>query len=159
MPPEAAAFTASGGAYHDGSVVPGSLGNAGSAPATGNQHRLACTIEASLHGSAKIGASGGILLIGKNVLIVPPGALNREVEISGTVSAGNEFKIDFQPHGLQFKKPAGLILDASDCGTAPNVIYLDEQGGIAQRITAIFSNWWHLIAAPLDHFSTYMIDV
>lgn len=152
-------FNFIGGDYHDGHLVPGSLGNAGTAPAPGQQKRLACNIDAPITGSATIGAEGGLLYVGKNVLIVPPGALTKPTTISGTVAAGNQFQIDFQPHGLQFKKPAGLILDASDCGDAPNVVYLDEQGGIAQRITAIFANWWHVIAAPLDHFSTYALDV
>lgn len=144
---------------HDGHIVPGSLGRAGSAPAAGEQKRLSCNVVAPLSGSATIGPEGGLLFIGRNVLIVPPGALTRRTEISGTVAAGNEFQIDFQPHGLQFKKPAGLVLDMSSCADAPNVVYLDEQGGVLQRITAIFSTWWHIIAAPIDHFSTYAVDV
>ncbi len=152
-------FNAVGGDYHNGTLVPGSLGNAGSAPAPGEQKRLSCSISAPLEGTAEIGANGGVLYVGKNVLIVPPGALTETVTISGSVDAGSEFKIDFQPHGLQFKKPAGLILDVSACAGAPNVVYLDEQGSIAQRITAIFATWWHVIAAPLDHFSTYALDV
>lgn len=159
QPSDTAAFSASGGSWHDGHLVPGSLGNAGSAPAPSDQKRLACNIVSPLFGSATIGPDGGVLFVGRNALIVPPGALTKTVTISGTVSAGNQFKIDFQPHGLQFKKPAGLVLDATSCGDVPNVVYLDEQGGIAQRITAIFSNWWHRVAAPLDHFSTYMLDV
>lgn len=155
-----AVFDAANGTYHDGTLVPGSVGQAGSAPSAGDQKHLACNIVSPLYGQATIGSNGGILYIGQNALIIPPGALTKTVVVSGTVDAGNSFKIDFQPHGLQFKKPAGLIIDASSCNNVPNnVVYLDEQGGIAQRITAIFSNWWHLIAAPLDHFSTYMIDV
>jgi hypothetical protein len=144
---------------HDGRIIPGSLGRAGSAPAPGDQKRLACSITAPLSGSATIGPEGGMLFVGRNVLIVPPGALTERTEISGTVAAGNEFQIDFQPHGLQFKKPAGLVLDMSSCADAPNVVYLDEQGGVLQRITAIFSTWWHIIAAPIDHFSTSAVDV
>lgn len=156
---QAPSFTIDPDDLHDGHVVPGSIGNAGSAPATGQQTRLACNIVAPLSGSATIGPEGGLLYVGRNLLIVPPGALTQPVTLSGTVPTGNQFLIDFQPHGLQFKKPAGLVLDMSSCGTAPNVVYLDEQGGILQRITAIFSNWWHVIAAPLDHFSTYAVDV
>lgn len=156
--PSSASYTVNGD-LHNGLTVPGSVGNAGSTPNMAQQQRLNCNITAPLTGSATIGAEGGVLYVGQNVLIVPPGALTQKVTLTGTVPTGNSFTIDFQPHGLQFKKPAGLILDASACGNAPNVVYLDEQGGIAERITAIFSNWWHVIAAPLDHFSSYALDV
>jgi hypothetical protein len=139
---------------HEGRMVPGSAGN-GSASA----QPLACTVDAPLAGSALIGPSGGVLNVGPHKLIVPAGALTRDTWLSGTVSAGSTFRIDFEPHGLQFKKPAGLILDASLCGDVPNVVYLDEDGGIAEHIEAIFSNWWHTIAAPIDHFSGYMLEV
>ena len=155
--PSTASYTVNGD-LHDGLLIPGSVGNAGSTPNPAQQQRLACNITAPLYGSATIGAEGGVLFVGKNMLIVPPGALSTNVQISGSVAAGNEFQIDFQPHGLQFRKPAGLILDASACAGAPNGVYLDEQGGIAERITASFSTWWHTIAAPLDHFSTYALD-
>lgn len=158
MSPAAAAFNADG-AWHDGLLVPGSRGNAGTAPAPGDQKHLTCAIDTALHGTATIGSQGGILYVGRNMLIVPAGALTQTVRMSGTVDAGNSFKITFEPHGLQFKKPAGLVLDATSCDSAPNIVYLDEQGGIAERITAIFSNWWHRVAAPLDHFSVYMLDV
>jgi hypothetical protein len=154
-----AGYDWTGGDTHDGHLVPGSVGNAGLAPATGQQTALACAVPAPLYGQAAIGPNGGELDVGPHRLIVPPGALTETVVLSGTVPAGNSILIDFAPHGLQFKKPAGLILDASSCGNVPNVLYLDEQGNIAERITATFSNWWHTIAAPLDHFSTYMIDI
>ncbi len=62
--PEAAASYYFGGAEHDGHVVPGSLGNAGSAPASGAQHRLLCNISAPLTGRATIGPNGGFLFVG-----------------------------------------------------------------------------------------------
>jgi hypothetical protein len=149
----------SDGDYHDGTVIPGSLGNAGSAAANGVQTRLACDIQQDITGRALIGPQGGQLMVGGTVLIVPPGALTDTVTLSGTIAAGNQFQIDFQPHGLQFKKPAGLVFDFTSCASAPDVVYLDEQGGILERIAAVFSTWWHTIAAPLDHFSTYAVDV
>jgi hypothetical protein len=139
---------------HDGLFVPGSGGNA-----VASAKPVACNIDAPLTGSALIGANGGVLNVGPHRLIIPPGALDRDTWVSGSVPAGNSLRIDFQPEGLQFRKPAGLILDASSCGDVPNIVYLDEQGGIAEHIEAIFSNWWHTIAAPIDHFSGYMLEV
>jgi len=142
---------------HDGGVVPGSLGFASSAPS--DAQRLACNVPSPLSGTALVGPSGGELDIGPHRLIVPPGALITPTEISGTIDSGSTVVIHFEPSGLQFKKPAGLIFDAASCGAVPNAVYLDEQGGFLERIQAVFSTWWHTIAAPIDHFSNYAIDV
>jgi hypothetical protein len=154
-PQRSAATGASFSELHDGLMVPGSGGNA----STAADRPLACMVPAALTDSALIGPSGGELDVGPHRLIIPPGALTTTMWLSGTVPAGNSLRIDFQPEGLQFKKPAGLILDASSCADVPNIVYLNEDGGIEEHIQAIFSNWWHTIAAPIDHFSGYMLEV
>jgi hypothetical protein len=145
------------GYIHDGHMIPGSGGLAGAA--TQEHHPLACSVPVALWGSAIIGAKGGELVVGTHRLIVPAGALTEDTQLSATVPAGSLMEIHFEPHGLQFKKPAGLVIDASACGEVPNVVYLDEMGGIAEHIRAVFSTWWHTIAAPIDHFSGYMLEV
>jgi len=66
-----------------------------------------------------------------------------------------------QPEGLRFRKPAGLALDATGCDIsgerAPDIVYLNDRGEIIQRIEATYSNAWHTIAAPIEHFSGYAI--
>ncbi|HVX38667.1 MAG TPA: hypothetical protein VHB25_03755 [Gemmatimonadaceae bacterium] len=149
----------SGAQLHDGHVIPGAIGQAGTAPAS-DATRLACDVPSTLTNSAVIGAKGGELDIGPHRLIIPPGALTHDTLISGTIPAGSSIEIHFEPHGLQFLKPAGLQLDVSSCSNVPDVVYLDEtEGTVLERIKAVFSNWWHTVAAPLDHFSTYAMDV
>ena len=143
---------------HDGHVIPGAVGRTGSAPSA-IRTPLACGVVAPITGSATIGANGGELDIGPHRLFVPPGALTQVTTLSATIDAGPSIVIHFHPTGLQFKKPAGLVFDASSCGTVPNVLYLDEQGGFLEEIRAVYSNWWHRIAAPLDHFSNYALEV
>lgn len=136
-------------------VVPGSEGNGSSSSVTA----LACNVPSPLQGSAVIGPSGGTLDIGPHRLIIPPGALTQELPISGTIrSANGGVEIDFEPTGTQFKKPAGLIFDASSCGSVPDAVYLNPIG-TNELIPAIYSNWWHTIAAPIEHFSIYLIGV
>jgi hypothetical protein len=139
---------------HDGLAVPGS-GGQGSA----STKPLACTVDAPLTGSALIGPRGGELDVGPHRLIIPPGALDSTTLVSGSVPQGSTLRIDFQPEGLHFRKPAGLILDASSCGAVPNALYLDEVDGLVEEIDAVYSAWWHTIAAPIDHFSGYMLEV
>jgi hypothetical protein len=136
-----------------------SIGKAG-LPATSTNFKgkvLNCVPKEPGSGSALIGPAGGDLIIGTHRLVVPPGALTKYVVISGTVPADESFKIDLQPHGLEFKKPAGLILDASSCGSVPTIVYLLDDVVASDPIAAIYSHFWHTIAAPIWHFSQYAI--
>jgi hypothetical protein len=114
-------------------------------------------------GSAVIGPQGGQLLVGSSRVIVPPGALNKKVFITATMPAGEfiTIRFEFQPHGLVFKKPAGLILNASGCDipswSAPDIVYLSDDGEILERINSYYSAYWHTVAAPIWHFSGYAI--
>jgi hypothetical protein len=120
---------------------------------------LNCVPRQIATGSAVIGPSGGILQIGPHRLIVPAGALTERVLISGTVPEGRPFQIDLQPHGLQFRKAAGLILDASSCIDVPTIVYIVDQITVGPPIQAFYSNWWKAIACPIWHFSGYMISL
>lgn len=126
--------------------------------------RLAqCTRREALVGSAVFGPSGGTLVMGNNQLIIPAGALTAETLVTATIPEGDVAAIRLEPAGLRFRKPAGLILDVGGCdlsGAAiPNVVYVDEAGAILDFIEAVFSNYWHTIAAPIDHFSQYAVAV
>src|SRR5437762_11094026 len=122
---------------------------------------VACSKRASLTDSAEFGPSGGVLVVGQNRLTIPPGALTRRVMISGTIVGDTVAFVQFQPEGLRFRKPAGLALDATGCDIsderAPDIVYLNDRGEIIQRIEATYSNAWHTIAAPIEHFSGYAI--
>ena len=136
--------------------APGAIG--GPPLGTGAIGRLAgCTPRDPQYGTATIGPSGGELDVGASRLIIPPGALTRTVQVSGTVTADSTLRIDLQPTGLQFKKSAGLILDASNCLAVPDVVYINELGVASPPILAIYSTWWRTIAAPIDHFSGYAV--
>jgi hypothetical protein len=122
---------------------------------------VACTKRATFSDSGEFGPNGGTLWVGPNRLIIPPGALTERVTISGTIVGDTVAFIEFQPEGLHFKKPAGLILDASDCSMPgdgwADVVYVNERGEIDERIEATYSNAWHTVAAPIEHFSGYAI--
>ena len=138
-----------------GRIIPGThVAGAGQDATSG---LLGCAQRDAQWGAADIGPKGGILVVGRNWLIIPAGALRKTTHVTGSVPADTSITIDLEPHGLRFQKPAGLILDASTCTNVPNVIYLDEQGVVAERIRAVYSAWWHTIAAPIDHFSNYAI--
>jgi hypothetical protein len=116
-----------------------------------------CTPKNAAEGTALIGPRGGVLNIGTHRLIIPAGALDRTVQISGSVPAGKPFEVDLQPHGLRFRKAAGLILDATSCTDVPPIVYLIDQYTVTPPIPAFYSNWWKAIACPIWHFSGYMV--
>jgi hypothetical protein len=116
-----------------------------------------CSPRITYEGSARIGPAGGVLRIGPHRLVIPAGALRRKVLISGTVPEGKPFQIDLQPHGLQFRKAAGLVLDATSCIEVPPIVYIIDQVNVSAPIEAMYSNWWKTIACPIWHFSGYMV--
>ena len=143
---------------NDGRRIPGIQVGATSAFTSGATGTLlGCASREAQYGSATVGPQGGELDVGPHRVIIPAGALLVPTQIWGTVPSDTTVTIRLEPHGLQFRKPAGLILDASACSQVPNVIYIDELGNVAEHIQAVYSAWWHTVAAPIDHFSNYAI--
>lgn len=144
-----------GRASSDNTHTPGSVGAPHLIDASGAMH--GCTPRDAQYGTATIGPSGGELDVGSIRLIIPAGALTQTIQVSGTSPAGSTPTVFFEPSGLQFKKPAGLVMDASNCTDVPSVVYLDELGVDSPPIPAVYSTWWHTVAAPIDHFSGYAV--
>lgn len=126
-------------------------------PATLSNSFLRCVTPEAM-GTALIGPTGGELRVGPHRLIIPAGAVPHPVQISGYVPADSTITIWLEPHGMIFRKPVGLQLDASDCESVPDVIYVsDAADGAKEYIRAEYSALWKTVAAPLDHFSGYAI--
>jgi hypothetical protein len=147
--------SANGSFTSSGTTLPGSL-RTGSMT-SGQSTPLYCTPKNAAYGSARIGPQGGTLYVGAHRLTIPAGALDRYVTISGSVPNDRPFEINLQPHGLQFRKAAGLVLDASSCTIVPDIVYLVDQFTVSPPIVATYSNWWHTIACPIWHFSGYAV--
>ena len=142
-------------------------GNASSYSGKGTPNGAPALVKCERHPTyettADIGPSGGIIRVGRSAVIVPPGALNKTVHITATMPEGEyvTIRFHFEPHGLEFRKPAGLILDAGGCDIpswyAPDIVYLSDSGEILEYIDSFYSNYWHLVAAPIWHFSNFAI--
>ena len=65
--------------------------------------------------AAIIGPKGGTLHVGDHELVIPEGALDQEVLISAEAPTSSLVDVNFQPHGLQFQKPAKLTLSYERC--------------------------------------------
>jgi hypothetical protein len=144
-----------GAAAIKGGVVPAHA-NSGK-----NFHATTCETRTSEVDSGVFGPDGGTLLFGTSRLIIPAGALTDTITISATMVEGFDSRVEFQPHGLQFLKPAGLLLNTSGCSidpsVVPDVVYLSESGEILETIPATYDPHWHTLAAAIQHFSGYAI--
>ena len=120
-----------------------------------------CTPHGAAQSSGVFGPAGGTLFFGDSRLIIPGGALRGTVTISATIPVGASSRVEFAPSGLQFNKPAGLILSTVGCVLAdpnvPSIVYLSADGEILETIPAVFDPHWKTIAAPIEHFSGYAI--
>jgi hypothetical protein len=137
-----------GGQYGVSAMTPGRL--------------VACERRSSAADSAVIGPSGGVLRVGNNDLVVPPGALTQSILLRGEVPADTVASIRLSPEGLVFRRPAGLVLDAAGCsdpGGAAKVLYLDDAGNVLEEIDAYYDPSWKRVAAPINHFSRYALGV
>ena len=126
---------------------------------SGGGRLLRCEDQRSGSASEYIGPRGGRVVVGRNQLIVPAGALNRTVRITATVPDDDIAYVRFEPSGLVFRKSPLLVIDAAGCDIghyAPDVVYV-KHGEILERIDARYYPQYKVVAAPIDHFSGYAL--
>lgn len=112
-----------------------------------------------------VGPSGGVIHLGPHSLTIPRGALLTNVEITAKAKGRDHVKIDFQPHGLRFKKATTLRLSYAHCTNRPvfpKVVYVGEpKDGEALRILELLPALTDLstnrVTASIGHFSGYAI--
>jgi hypothetical protein len=107
-----------------------------------------------------IGPKGGTIKVGKHALVIPKGALRKNVRIKAEQMRGPTNSVRFSPEGLKFEKSATLILDYKNCqdvGTPKAIVYTTEEFDVLEVLRS-----WDLfkkrtVAAPIDHFSRYAV--
>jgi hypothetical protein len=107
-----------------------------------------------------VGRGGGIIRVGPHSLYVPPGALDRSVSITATAKAGGEVKVDFQPEGLRFSRPAVLTLSYAQCATRPSrpkVVQVNDLLSILDLLPSLNDSSRERVSGKLDHFSGYAL--
>lgn len=109
-----------------------------------------------------IGPAGGQLSIGANKLVIPRGALSQNMLLTMERPMGDLVAVTFGPHGLNFLKKAHLTLDYGTCLVPPSaqlkIVYATDDGSQILEILSSLANKGHsTIAAPIEHFSSYMI--
>lgn len=140
----------------------GAPGGNGKALAAGRDPKpVACRSHEVVSGSGRFGPSGGVLVFGDSRLIIPGGALHDTVTITATGVGDTTSTVNFEPEGLRFFKPVGLVLSGDGCDLpadgVPSVVYLGPDGQVLETIAATYFPRWKAVAAPIEHFSGYAI--
>ncbi len=128
-------------------------------PNGGRAAWVKCELHPAYTTSADIGSRGGRITAGSVTLVIPPGALSHTVHITATMPAGDAAYVEFQPSGLRFRRAAGLLMNTEDCAVPwdPSVLYVDDDGRVLERIDARYIPYLQLVAAPITHFSGYVL--
>ena len=121
---------------------------------------LSCSLEQSSSGSAVIGPLGGTISMGQHTLTLPAGALRAEVRITGEVVSGRTNSVRLSPHGLQFARPAVLVVGYGNCRSVRGsklVAYVGEDLTILEGLPSRDDPRAEKVTTWLDHFSRYAV--
>lgn len=130
---------------------------------------LTCEPQPFESNSAVIGRAGGTIRLGEHKLIIPAGALDRNVRITVEAPSDTVASLRLMPHGLEFDRPAQLVMSYGDCGLLAavlNTLGLNRPVKIAYTTEQLRVLYWvrstddprrRQVTGYLDHFSRYAV--
>jgi hypothetical protein len=124
---------------------------------------LRCTPLPADSETKTIGPNGGYLQVGPHLLVIPSGALNAPVSITGTISAGSTVNaIRFTPAGLRFDESAYLTMSYANCNLLGRLLpkriaYVDSDFAILYYLLSLDILRFRFVTGKVDHFSQYAV--
>lgn len=112
--------------------------------------------------SEVIGPDGGSMQIGPHRFEVPRGALKRRVRITATAPSGRVNHIEFEPHGLEFRRAATLTMSYANCDLLGSLLpkhiaYTTPRLRIIDLLETVDDLRRRQLTTKLDHFSDYVV--
>ena len=107
-----------------------------------------------------IGYEGGTIQVGTHSLVIPRGALSRQTTITAEQMPGRTNSLRFSPEGLQFERPAGLVMNYRNCLVVllkKKIVYTDENLKVLEVLRSLDLFGSKTVTAPIDHFSRYAV--
>jgi hypothetical protein len=107
-----------------------------------------------------VGPKGARIKVGSHSLIIPAGALDREVAITAEQVSDSVNSVRFSPEGLSFAAPAELTMTYSNCTevqTSKRIVYTTETLDVIEVLPSRDKSQTKSVVSPLDHFSRYAI--
>lgn len=123
---------------------------------------LTCSPMPTASDTEWVGPMGGTLTVGPHRLVIPAGALDRWTRITATAPSDTKNRIEFEPHGLRFDRPARLTMSYANCSVLGTVLpkhiaYTDDELRVLELLDAVPNILRRETTAPLDHFSDYIL--
>lgn len=111
--------------------------------------------------SKYIGRDGGYIRVGPHVLVIPRNALSGWTRITAYMPSDNVNRVQFGPHGLQFRRSAVLSMSYENCDvgdSAPgHIAYVSDDLSILEMLDGVTTEQYERVSTPLDHFSSYAL--
>ena len=123
---------------------------------------VVCPTNQTYSDSQVIGYNGGTLRVGPHTLTIPYGALTANTRITATAPRGSYAEVQFQPHGLTFKRDVTVSISYEQCGllkqpTPPVIVYTDDARNILEILQSTIDTRRKTITGKTDHFSSYIL--
>lgn len=121
---------------------------------------LVCSSQPYQVARKTIGYDGGTIQVGTHTLVIPRGALRSPTTITAEQMPGRTNSIRFSPEGLQFERPAGLVMNYRNCLVVllkKKIVYTDENLKVLEVLRSLDLFGSKTVTAPIDHFSRYAI--
>ena len=123
---------------------------------------LVCPTNDSYTATRTIGRNGGTLKVGPHTLTIPYGALSQDTRITATAPRGSYAEVQFQPHGLTFKRDVTLSVSYAKCGllqknNPPVIVYADDDRNILEILKSTLDTRQKTVTGKTDHFSSYIL--
>ena len=123
---------------------------------------LTCEVLPVEHTEQLVGPAGGTIAIGPHRLVIPRGALQREVLITAAITGDAASTVRFTPEGLEFRRAATLTLSYRHCPLIRSLLpkrvaYTTDDLRILELLRSIDFLWRKEVSAPIDHFSKYAV--
>jgi len=128
----------------------------------GSLQLLSCSPLPYDSASQTIGPAGGVLHVGPHTLLVPAGALDSAVTITGVAPSGTVRLVRFQPEGLTFDRAASLTLSYSNCSLVSTllpkrVVYTNDAMDIVEALLSLDNIFSRKVTGQVRHFSGYAV--
>lgn len=122
---------------------------------------LTCSPQQYAKSTKTIGSAGGTITVGAHQLVIPRGALSRNVTITAEQVRGSANTVRFSPEGLRFSKQAQVRLSYANCLNLPllrkKVVYTDERLNILELLRSSDATQSKTVTGAIDHFSRYAV--
>ena len=102
-------------------------------------------------------AQGGTIVNGRYTLIIPPNALDRDVEYELQDANNGYAEVDLAPHGAQFHVPVTLVMDlhSSNANVFTQLFWRDDDHHTWVPMGGVYNPSTQRLTTSLPHFSKY----